>query len=227
MFKESSEDLFDWLVDTDMPIIMAEAILEYLLSHGKSSMMNIMQGEDEIFLDYAAEHVGMVPLFSIIQQEALLESGSSITILTWSSQFVIRLLQITHRQWSFRNAAVYLKKLEGRTESEHEKIFNEVQQIMMLIDPSSLLPCHQTLLEEDFLELGRGPTRDRIHWLNRIESAVAARRAVQGMTNGERLDGGAVRTVVGCATGSGIIEAQMTRAHNAGRRSCTVPNSER
>lgn len=49
---------------------------------------------------------------------------------------------------------------------------------MMLTDPAELLPQHQRLLEGDFLKLGEGTTETRLHWLNEMESAIKAKRAI-------------------------------------------------
>ena len=61
---------------------------------------------------------------------------------------------ITHRQWMFRNSLVHFKKLEGMTEDQHLKIFDEVEELMT-VDPMELLPKHQHLLEGDFGALGK------------------------------------------------------------------------
>ena len=48
------------------------------------------------------------------------------------------LLQLTHKQWLFRNSHVHIRKVDGMTEAEHEELFDQVQDLM-LIDPSELL----------------------------------------------------------------------------------------
>lgn len=54
---------------------------------------------------------------------------------------------------------------------------NEVRQ-MMLVDPSELLPEHRALLQTDYERLGSGTTADRIQWVEMVEGAIKARRAV-------------------------------------------------
>ena len=59
------------------------------------------------------------------------------------------------------------------TEAEHEELFDQVQDLM-LIDPSELLERHQSLLEGDFTELGKGSSSVRKQWVCSVEAAVAA-----------------------------------------------------
>ena len=72
---------------------------------------------------------------------------------------------------------LHLKKAEGRTAQEHEAVMSEVRQ-MMLVDPSELLPEHRALLHTDYLRLGSGTTAERIQWVEMVEGAITARRAV-------------------------------------------------
>ena len=67
--------------------------------------------------------------------------------------------------------------MEGRTAQEHEKIMQEVRQ-MMLVDPSELLPEHRHLISTDYTRLGSGSTVERIQWIEQVEGAIQARRAV-------------------------------------------------
>ena len=82
-------------------------------------------------------------------------------------------MQMTHKQWLFRNAHVHYKKLEGLTMSDHERIYDRVLELR-LTDPASLLDQHQYLLDADFLELGEGPTLHRQGWIASVESALAS-----------------------------------------------------
>ena len=54
---------------------------------------------------------------------------------------VSQLLRMTHKQWLFRNMHVHYKKMDGLTETQHEAIFKEVQELIV-VDPGSLLSKH-------------------------------------------------------------------------------------
>ena len=69
------------------------------------------------------------------------DGGSSCKYFSakkWGTQLVSQLLQMTHNQWLFRNMHVHYKKMDGLKETQHEAIFKEVRELMM-VDPGSLL----------------------------------------------------------------------------------------
>jgi hypothetical protein len=49
---------------------------------------------------------------------------------------------------------------------------------MMLVDPSELLPEHHALLHTDYTQLGSGTMVGRINWIEQVEGAIWAKRAV-------------------------------------------------
>eukprot|EP00956_Cyclotella_meneghiniana_P031953 scaffold85772_cov22-Cyclotella_meneghiniana.AAC.2 len=106
-------------------------------------------------------------------------------IKTWGSHLVQHLLNITHRQWLYRNARIHLRKAEGLTSSEHEDIFSLVKE-MMLVDPADLLPQHRQLLEQDYKQLGEGSTVAQKLWLQQMRSAVSAADATARRDCGRR-----------------------------------------
>ena len=73
----------------------------------------------------------------------------------WGRLFITKLLNITHKQWIFRNSHIHYKKLDGMTEAQHLASFSKVRDLMYT-DPRDLLPKHRYLLEEDFPQLGEG-----------------------------------------------------------------------
>eukprot|EP00956_Cyclotella_meneghiniana_P002951 scaffold3544_cov46-Cyclotella_meneghiniana.AAC.2 len=88
------------------------------------------------------------------------------------------LLNITHRQWLYRNARIHLRKVEGLTAAEHEDVIELVKD-MVMVDPADLLPRHRHLLARDFRKLGEGATVDRKLWLQQMmRSAISAADSV-------------------------------------------------
>ena len=94
------------------------------------------------------------------------------TARQWGRKLVNSPLQLTHKQWLFRNSHVHIRKVDGMTEAEHEELFDQVRD-QMLIGPSELLERHQSLLEGDFTELGKGSSSVRKQWVCSMEAAVA------------------------------------------------------
>jgi hypothetical protein len=137
-----------------------------------------------------------------LQVEYISQAQSRWRPQTWCKFFIQHLLNITHRQWLYRNAKIHLRKLEGKTASEHNAVIAEVRQ-MMLIDPEELLPQHRSLLERDFRALGEGSTVDRQIWLAQMKSALGAaevlgsKRKDSVMAPQQEGVGGRVRTVAG------------------------------
>ena len=111
-----------------------------------------------------------------IQKDCLYRSDSYQKIKSWSKQFIHHMLCVSHRQWLYRNARVHLKKVEGRSLEDHEKVRDATRE-MLDVQPDDLLPCHQHLLKIDYEALGSGSTRDRLLWLNKMEAAIASKRA--------------------------------------------------
>ena len=91
----------------------------------------------------------------------------------WSATLSKKLLELTHKQWLFRNSHVHYEKSEGLTTHEHEEIFDKVKQLLWT-DPAELLGKHKYLLEEDFHQLGEGSSGARQVWIGSMESALRA-----------------------------------------------------
>jgi hypothetical protein len=97
----------------------------------------------------------------------------------WCNGLILHLLQITHRQWSYRNQTVHSKARDGLTERQQLKIMRQCEALLWT-DPSILLPADQQLLDLDFEALGDRPAVDRQLWVSEMESAVAAARISDG-----------------------------------------------
>jgi len=91
----------------------------------------------------------------------------------WCKTLICKLLELTHKQWLFRNSHVHYKKLDGLTLAQHDQIFKKVMKPMWT-DPSDLLTKHRHLLEEDFEKLGDNTADARKIWIASMESALAS-----------------------------------------------------
>ena len=94
------------------------------------------------------------------------------TAESWGKGFIRRLLEITHRQWIYRNSGNHYK-VEGMTMKQHEALMDEVERHAE-VDPADLLPENRHLLEVDFGALGEGAAIDRRFWVAEMDAAVAA-----------------------------------------------------
>ena len=75
------------------------------------------------------------------------------------------------------------------TEAGHYRIFDDMEELSC-VDPMTLLPCHQHLLELDLGSFGDCSSRQRQLWITKILSAISATEKVlsgkfvsQGLTN--------------------------------------------
>jgi hypothetical protein len=95
----------------------------------------------------------------------------------WCNGLILQLLQITHRQWTFRNGTVHLKGPDGLTPTQTKSLARRCEDLLWT-DPSTLLNEDKYLLEVDFDDLGNGASTSRQMWISEMEAAsVAARSA--------------------------------------------------
>ena len=108
----------------------------------------------------------------------LKESGTRVSIERFGRDFIEKLLQITHKQWLFRNSRKHYRGFEGLTEAQHYRIFDEMDELRW-VDPMTLLPCHQHLLELNLGYFGDCSSRQRQLWITKMRSAVSAAERVR------------------------------------------------
>ena len=83
-------------------------------------------------------------------------------------------MQITHRQWLYRNGSTHLKVKDGMTMVQHTRLMQRCEELLWT-DPSQLLEeDQQGLLEMDFQTLGSGPAIERQLGISEMEAATAA-----------------------------------------------------
>eukprot|EP00956_Cyclotella_meneghiniana_P022235 scaffold41755_cov46-Cyclotella_meneghiniana.AAC.1 len=129
--------------------------MDYIIAGGTKQLVELLD-EDSEYLDYAKEHdrlgwdcflEGRISSSLLeIQRDCLHRAGAYMTIKTWSKQFIHHMLCVTHRQWTYRNARTHLKKIEGRTQEDHDRVRNEVR-ALLAVQPEDLLPTHRHLLQ--------------------------------------------------------------------------------
>ena len=111
-------------------------------------------------------------VFLQVIKASLSARESQQTAKNWCQKLVGSLLQITHKQWVFRNSQVH-KKFQGCTQMQHNVIMDRMRSLMR-IHPDFLLEKHRYLLQEDFARLGEGALEERKQRIVAMESAVSA-----------------------------------------------------
>lgn len=97
----------------------------------------------------------------------------------WCKNFIIQLLQITHRQWIVRNNTKHFSGADGLSETQQLRIMRECED-MLWKDPDSLLPEDLNLLDIDFESLGDAPAIHRQLWLSEMRAASNAADIARG-----------------------------------------------
>jgi hypothetical protein len=108
--------------------------------------------------------------------ESLHQWSSRRSLNKWGITFLKSLLNITHRQWVYRNADVH-HKVDGLTTSEHETLFMDIRNLMHTV-PGDLLHRHRHLLNQDFHDLGNHTTLQHQLWVASMTSAIKAAHTV-------------------------------------------------
>jgi hypothetical protein len=106
----------------------------------------------------------------------------------WCNGFILRLLQITHRQWTFRCGTVHLRGPDGLTSCQRSRLAQRCEDLLWT-DPSTLLEEDKYLLDLDFEKLGEASSDMRKAWVSEMESARCAATLVSSDLADEDLIG--------------------------------------
>jgi hypothetical protein len=176
--------MLDWMEQSHCDLNVVECLEEYLSHRGKRDMRKICRSLPYLakwatemdtlgWENFMEGRIGLTLLE--MQQETLKNAGSRQHIKSWAVEYIQHILGITHKQWVYRNTRTHICLLDGKTEADHERIMEQVSDLLFT-DPDELLPEHRHLLELDFSELGAGSTTARQYWMANITSAIEAGR---------------------------------------------------
>jgi hypothetical protein len=188
MLEHTVDELRTWMATTPTNPHLHNMIARYLLAQDSKPMVacvashspmlqSLAEVQDKLGWDNFVEGRISTCFVEAVRQD-LEKHKARTTPERWCQTLVSKLLQLTHKQWLFRNSHVHYKKLEGLTAQQHEKIFDRVKELMWT-DPSELLSKHKYLLEEDFQMLGETSSGQRQNWIASMESALAAAKHVR------------------------------------------------
>ena len=176
------------MTDTGADVVLVDMVEEYLLAQDTKLMIDCLHIDNNSYrlLAEATDRLrwdsfleGRISTVWLdVMKPQLMDGNTYLSPQRWGRQLIEQLLQITHKQWIFRNSRLYYKKLDGLTALEHHKIFEKMEELMHT-DPDELLPRHRHLLEENFGALGEGSSIDRQYWIASMESALSAASCVQ------------------------------------------------
>ena len=159
-------------------------------------------------------------MFLEYMKPILLDSGLYLSPERWGRGFIEQLLQLTHKQWLYRNSRKHFKRRDGLTEAEHLKTIRDMHHLMH-VDPEELLPRHQHLMEADFGELGKGSSIPRLHWIASMKSAQSAADCVKrghfiSGSLGRFMTPRTIRVTQRSSTSRSIVYRRTTRRRRSG-----------
>jgi hypothetical protein len=199
MFRRSVDTLVTWLEKQQTDIELILLIRQFLLSRGSRTMSSFCRPNSP-YLHLASMHDDLgynnflegriCTLYLSMRQLDIERRRLRRHAAHWCNGLILQLLQITHRQWTYRNQTVHYKARDGLTESQQLEIMQHCEDVLWT-DPSTLLPEDRGLLEVDFEELGDGPAVARQMWLAEMDAAAKAARVAEGVFITEQ--GSAVR----------------------------------
>ena len=120
-----------------------------------------------------------------LQKYALVEAESQLTIDKWAQELVIRLLEITHGQWIYRNVMVH-DQTAGELVSKRKEEIRKALEDQLEIGEEGLEEEDQFLLEINLEDLGTLSGEDQTYWLLALEAAREARALRLSQANGDK-----------------------------------------
>ena len=184
----------DWMQHTETDPLIASMLERYLHARGDKTLADI--ASDDLPLDHKVyvewhDKLGwdnfvegrLFRHLVVIQRQHLKSVDSYLTAESWIIGLMERLLQLTHRQWSMRNAKVHFKRSDGRTIAQHERILSRVCDLLCT-DPLDLEEEDRYLLDEDFEALSSASDDCKETWIANMEAALsyAAHRRCRATT---------------------------------------------
>ena len=191
MFAQTVSELVRWMTRSHGHPEIILAVESYLTYRGRTQMKKICQhygtlqrfAQETDRLGWRNFTEARISRALFDTQEAWLkQQGSKWHIESWAKQFLTRVLNITHRQWLYRNSRIHIRQVEGLSLTDHESILQKVSSLIRT-DPTDLLSQHRSLLHMDFEALGGGTSTDRQYWIAQMESAIKAQKRRRNSNN--------------------------------------------
>lgn len=114
----------------------------------------------------------------LLQKSHLLLSGSRLSVKSWMSTFISKILHITHSQWIFRNFMLHDKAMGYLRLKECTEAAVRIDELMQS-RPSAIPADSQFLLEFDLEKLLDADSDTQQYWIAAFDAALAAKNNSQ------------------------------------------------
>ena len=182
--------LGQWLEEVDTSPDLRRCILEYAYGRGYKMMVECIEGKEYLWkMAECQDVIGwrrfMEGMFSVhmicIQNDYHQWSGEGLSAKVWAGQLVVRLLEITHAQWVYRNIQVHEETRGTLRTAQKEQLLQEIEEEMELgfegfLDMDRLL----ALIALEDLEHSGGQNQE--YWLAAVRAARVAREIASGVS---------------------------------------------
>ena len=184
MLHKSIDQLDKWLRDNGTEVNLRRFVVQY--AHGRDGRtMQEIVGFQLQYRRLAASldcigwrrlMEGMISRELVeLQRYALVEADSRMTVDAWAKSLVIKLLEITHGQWLYRNVVVHDRTVGDLVTRRKEEIRVALEEQMELGE-EGLAEEDRFLLEINLDELDNSTGEDQTYWLLALQSAREARQ---------------------------------------------------
>ena len=119
-----------------------------------------------------------------IQKYALIESESRMSVETWAKGLVIKLLEITHGQWLYRNVVVH-DKTTGDLASRRKEEIRDALEEQLVLGEEELAEEDRFLLKINLDDLDHSTGEEQTYWLLALQAAKEARQLRLQQINNE------------------------------------------
>ena len=195
VYQSSVSSLHTWLTLQQTDAELISIIIKYLRHRGRQTMLSFCSVFSRYRkLAYSQDCLGfsnfiegrVTSQFRYLRQWDISRRSLRKHAGHWVKGLILQLLQIVHRQWTYRNGSIHIKLRDGMTEKQHLQLMRRCEELLWT-DPTTLLEDDRVLLEMDFEGLGLGEAEDRHLWVSEMEAALAAAQTRRRECNRIRL----------------------------------------
>jgi hypothetical protein len=182
-----------WMKENGTNSVLRKFLVEYAHGRGGKTMQEIVGFRREYRrLAVSVDCIGWRRLMEgmisnklvELQKFALVETPSKLTVEKCSKELVIRLLEITHGQWLYRNVMVHDRTAGDLVTRRKEEIRREMEE-QLVSGEEGLEEEDAFLLEINLDELDSSSREDQEYWLLALRAAREVRHLSMLQTGGQ------------------------------------------
>ena len=177
-----------WLEEVDTAPDLRMCILEYANGRGYKQMVECIEDKEHLRKMAECQDVigwrrfmeGMFSAHMIcIQNDYHLWSGDGLSAKVWAGQLVVRLLEITHAQWVYRNIQVHDETQGTLRTAQKEQLLQAIEEEMEM-GFDGFLDMDRSLASVALEDLEHSGGQNQEYWLAAVRAARVAREIASG-----------------------------------------------